>query len=144
MKSKEYVATHHGRERLLERMKCAPGKIDKVLRKAWNSTEQGQLSNWREYVNAHKEESKDMFVRSFCGYVFIFRTMLGADGGTIQKVLITVYNPKEFWNPSFIRKELWKRSTKSPRSSSPDAWRTPSRPSWTALSAMVKWPYEAP
>lgn len=102
--SAEFVMTTHGEERFVSRIPCHPSKRMKVLRKAWASKETSLIQRWREYNRREINEASGIHLRSFLGYVFVFRTMLGADGNTIQKVLLTCYNPREPWDKNAQKK----------------------------------------
>lgn len=84
---KKLFFTEHGNERLVERLKCAESKIEKIVRKAATSKGDNIPPVFDYMLKKHREENH--FYKYYLGYIFVFAKVEGGD------LFITLYNPKE-------------------------------------------------
>ncbi len=85
---KEFVVTNHARERIIERLKCHPSKIEKLVIKAWLSTKEPIPLEFR--IRQERKGYKGSTYRKFLGYIWVF------DATKHQKVLVTIYRQNVF------------------------------------------------
>lgn len=91
----------HGRDRILERLRCRKDKIEKVANKAWRSKENIREDFLkRRMFNGYVGE--DIEYRLFCGLVFVFKKCAFISTGNPYVKLLTalLYNklpiPKKY------------------------------------------------
>ena len=104
MRTMTIKLSEHGIERLKERLSCTHRKMDKIVRKAWNSKElvlKGDLSNanWHDLKNTHKGVYRKMM-----GYIWTFR--IDKD----EIIFVTVFAPpSSMARRKFVKSRVYKR-----------------------------------
>lgn len=88
----EFYITLHAGDRIKERLNCSDEKIKKLVVKAWLSEEYTKELRKRRLSKANR--AKNVQLRSFLGYVWVFKTRYIRYAGFEQKVLVTVINPR--------------------------------------------------
>lgn len=81
----EFIVSEHARQRMAERFGCDERKIRKIAVKAWQS--QSEIP-----AKAILDSNRDY--RYYNGHIFVYARDNLPKYGLIQKILITVYNPK--------------------------------------------------
>lgn len=89
----EFVITNHARERIIQRIKCNPNKIEKLVIKAWYSTKEPVPASFVWYQRAKGYRNENVKYRKFLGFMWVFE-----QNHRGQKVLITMFREHVFEN----------------------------------------------
>ena len=83
----QLLFSEHGKERLMERLKCKETKIEKIVKKSLTSKGDNIPQIFKYLLK--KDRGKNNFYKYYLGYIFVFAYILE---GTL---FVTLYNPKE-------------------------------------------------
>jgi hypothetical protein len=89
----EFVISMHAEQRMRERVSVSEHKMMKMAVKAWHSRLVVPKVNVLEYRQqfASERDRRNIRVRYFMGYIWIFRLIFRRNCAERQKLLVTVY-----------------------------------------------------